>query len=470
MKRTDGVYVSPPAATAPTVRRRRWILILAAITTLLAVVIGGGISWWFLGGAEKWARTRWTPPKQDLLSTLRLRPTPGWRTTVTGLGLPAEARINAGKDSWEYPIIKTTSNRTYVLASTPGPPERWWLAAIDGATGRPLFRAVSMGESRQIPRCFPNGIDVICVSDHIVEPSTAWVINGQTGVMTYSGPTDLRLANGAQPQAQRTPNYLLATYLGLGTYGIGARAERTWHIPNTGGSGGEVKDDVTFSDPDGDGPDGTVMFSVKDGRLWTPQFPTDADFTGWAFFDGGFAAQFSSKADREFVQLFDLDGKPLSTKQIKGHLTGVAGNLITVLDARATSVYDLRGTKLLEISGNRSRHSYLVGTTLWVRETRVDEAPPVYRAYDMRSGAAGATCALDFFRSIGTDGRVIVQAPTDRSSPQWKLLAQAYDLTTCEVAWSIPRPPGSLGTVARLGDTLVQLSDDGTELISLVNR
>jgi hypothetical protein len=49
-------------------------------------------------------------------------------------------------------------------------------------------------------------------------------------------------------------------------------------------------------------------------------------------------------------------------------------------------------------------------------------------------------------------------------------LAQAYDLTTCEVAWTIPRPRGSLGTVDRLGDTVVRLSDDGTELFSLVNR
>jgi hypothetical protein len=88
----------------------------------------------------------------------------------------------------------------------------------------------------------------------------------------------------------------------------------------------------------------------------------------------------------------------------------------------------------------------------------------------MHSGAAGTTCAVDFFNSVGTDGRVIVQATHDRTSPQWQNLAQAYNLTTCEVAWTIPRSPGSLGTVDRVGDTLVRLSDDGTELFSLVNR
>jgi len=450
--------------------RRRWLLILAAVATVLVVVVCSGISWWFLGGAESWARSRWIPPSEDLLSPLRLQPTPGWRTAIADLGLPADARINAGKDSGVYPIIKTTSNRTYLLASTPGPPEQWWLAGVDGTTGRPLFRAVPMGETRQIPRCFPNGTDVVCVSDHVVEPSTAWVINGQTGILIYTGPTELRLSNGAQPSAEPTPNYLVAIEKGIGAYGVGRHAEKTWHVALIGDSIGPISDNITFGGRNGNPPDDTVMFSVKDGRQWTPPLPADGYFSNWNFFDGGFAGEFRTAADHDFVQLFNLEAKPVSDKRIKGRLTGVTGNLITVLDSRATSVYDLGGTKLLEIPGNLSRHSSLIGTTLWVRDTHVDEAPPVYRAYDMRSGAAGRTCAFDFFNSIGTDGRVIVQAAHDRTSPHWKYLAQAYDLTTCEAAWSIPRRPGSLGTVVRLGDTLVQLSDDGTELFSLVNR
>lgn len=465
------MYISPLAPTAPPVRRRRRPLIVAAIVTVLAVVAGGGAWWWFLGGAESWARSRWTPPSEDLLSPLRLQPTPGWRTTIADLGLPADARINAGKDSGEYPIIKTTSNRTYLLAGSPGPPEQWWLAGINGTTGRPLFRAVPMGETRQIPRCFPNGTDVVCISDPIVAPSTAWVIDGNTGALTYTGPTDLRLGNGAQPQAERTPNYLVAMDKGRGAYGVGTHAEKTWHVALIGDRLGQIDDDIALGGTNDSPPDDTVMFSVKDGRQWTPPLPTDAYLSNWNFFDGGFAGQFSTKAGDEFVQLFNIEGKPLSDKRIHGHLAGVTGNVMTVVDSRAMSVYDLRGVKLLEIPGNRLRDAYLIGTTLWVNDGAID-APAAYRPHDMRSGSASAdpTCAFDFYRSVGTDGEVIVRAPNDRTSPDWKLLAQAYNLTTCDLAWTIPRPPGSLGTVERLGDTLVRLSDDGTELFSLVNR
>ncbi|GAA2415217.1 hypothetical protein A7G45_06990 [Mycolicibacterium llatzerense] len=460
---------SPSPPVQVTNPRRRWPMIAAAIATVLAVVIGSGIWWWFLGGAESWARSKWTPPRQDLLSPLRSQPVPGWRTSISDLGLPADARINAGKDSWEYPTIKTTSHRTYLLASTPGPPEQWWLAGMDSTIGRPLFPAVPLGETRQIPRCFPNGTDVVCISDHVVEPSTAWVIDGNTGALTYTGPTDLRYANGAQPQAERTPNYLVAMDKGRGAYGVGAHAEKTWHVALIGDHLGPMSDDIAIGGTHDNPPNDTVMFSVKDGRQWTPQLPADAYMSNWNFFEGGFAGQFSTKADNEFVQLFNAEGKPLSDKRIQGHLTGVPGNLVTVVGRNAMSVHDLRGVKLLEIPGNAYRDTYLIGSTLWVNDSASD-APPAYRPYDMRSGATGAPCAFDFFRTVGTDGKVIVRAPHDRTSPDWKLLAQAYDLTTCEVAWSIPRPPGSLGTVTRLGDTLVRLSDDGTELFSLVNR
>ena len=57
-----------------------------------------------------------------------------------------------------------------------------------------------------------------------------------------------------------------------------------------------------------------------------------------------------------------------------------------------------------------------------------------------------------------------VRAPVN---PKSDLLADAWDLSTCERVWSIPRN-GPLGRVTRLGDTLVRLSDDGTELYSLV--
>ena len=66
---------------------------------------------------------------------------------------------------------------------------------------------------------------------------------------------------------------------------------------------------------------------------------------------------------------------------------------------------------------------------------------------------------------LGTDGAVAVRAPIN---PKSDMLAEAFDLTTCDMVWSIPRIPGSLGRVARIGNTLVRVSDDGNAIYSLV--
>ena len=324
-----------------------------------------------------------------------------------------------------------------------------------------------MGETRQVPSCFPNGTDVVCISDHVVEPSTAWVIDAQTGVLIYTGPTALRLANGAQPSVERTPNYLVAMEKGLGAYGVGRRAEKTWYVPGFGNGLGSMADDIAFG---GKGPDDVVMFSVKDGRQWSPRLPSDAVFTNADFFEGGFAGEFDSGSSHRFVQLFDSKGNPINDRRIKGWLAGVTGNLLAVLDSDVLSIYDTRGRKLLAMPSDSPRNTYLIGTTLWISEG-ADSAPNVYRSHDIHSGATGNPCELNFSDYLGTDGAVIVRAPRGREeAASGQPLAQAYNLTTCEVAWTIPRPPGSLGTVDRLGDTLVRLSDDGTELFSLVNR
>jgi hypothetical protein len=44
----------------------------------------------------------------------------------------------------------------------------------------------------------------------------------------------------------------------------------------------------------------------------------------------------------------------------------------------------------------------------------------------------------------------------------------AIDLASCEPLWTITSPKGSFRDMWRINTTLVQLSDDGTELMSLV--
>jgi hypothetical protein len=66
---------------------------------------------------------------------------------------------------------------------------------------------------------------------------------------------------------------------------------------------------------------------------------------------------------------------------------------------------------------------------------------------------------------LGTDGSVFVFEVTNRSAGT---LAMARDRNTCEALWTLPTQVDSLARIWRINATLVQLSDDGTELMSLV--
>jgi hypothetical protein len=47
-------------------------------------------------------------------------------------------------------------------------------------------------------------------------------------------------------------------------------------------------------------------------------------------------------------------------------------------------------------------------------------------------------------------------------------VTKARDLATCDTQWPLSSAVGSFRDVWRVNTTLVQLSDDGTELVSLV--
>jgi hypothetical protein len=84
----------------------------------------------------------------------------------------------------------------------------------------------------------------------------------------------------------------------------------------------------------------------------------------------------------------------------------------------------------------------------------------------LQTGEQGKTCEHSLGHPyLGTDGTVAV---FEDGSPHVGLLTQARDLTTCDTLWTITSPAGSFRDVWRINTTLVQLSDDGTELMSLV--
>ncbi|WP_081289645.1 hypothetical protein [Mycolicibacterium fortuitum] len=423
----------------------------------VVVVVSGAIIWWFSAGSEAWARHRWNPPESDYLPSMHTNPVAGWKADIATLGLPPASTITAGNDP-SGPIIRTGSSRAYLIASSPGPTPQWWLTGVDAADGRRLFAPVALNMTTRAPSCFINGASVVCIAEDD-DRATAWVIDRQTGQLTYTGPTDVRLTSWEKRSARQAGNYLVAVTEKQGIYGVGPQAETTWFVPGAGVVGSH-NDDTAFQGTGRE--DSATMFSLKSGEVIQPQFPDGVGSRGATFFEGGFAEQFTEKPGDDFVQFFDTAGKLTINKRFDGKLGGTTGNLIGIADSDSYGIYTLQGDKLLDLAGGRIQ---LIGTTLWVSEKDKVTQSTAFRPYDMRTGDKGEPCEFDLSTGyLGSDGTVAVRAPVN---PKSDLLADAWDLSTCERVWSIPRN-GPLGRVTRLGDTLVRLSDDGTELYSLV--
>jgi hypothetical protein len=321
---------------------------------------------------------------------------------------------------------------------------------------------VALNATAIAPSCFANGPSVVCISDD-GQAATAWVIDAQTGHVTYSGQTELRL-NASKLRAAQVGGYLVAAADGQGIYGVGSNAETTWFAPGIGKvfkMGGDVAVQGAAK-----GSYAINLISVDDGKAITPTLPDDTHLEDVNFFEGGFAAIVVAGNEPPAAQFFDDAEEPTSEKRVPGLLGGTTGNLTAVLeDRKHIGVYDPNGDKLLDLGADRPKGMRLIGTRLWVGETSgAGEAH--FQSYDIRSGDKGKSCAFDAADGyLGTDGSVFVRTPSNQKSDD---LAQAYDLATCDKVWSIPRIVGSSGEVTRIGDTLVQLSNDGTELMSLV--
>jgi hypothetical protein len=87
------------------------------------------------------------------------------------------------------------------------------------------------------------------------------------------------------------------------------------------------------------------------------------------------------------------------------------------------------------------------------------------RQYDLKTGSKGPACDFNMSNFLGTNRSVIVFDVTNRQAGP---VAKARDLATCDTLWTLPSHVDSFGRVWRVNTTLVQLSDDGTELSSLV--
>ncbi len=129
------------------------------------------------------------------------------------------------------------------------------------------------------------------------------------------------------------------------------------------------------------------------------------------------------------------------------------------------AVFTPDGGKLLQGAGKMPQQARLIGSTFFLEDPE-DTLSRRWRSYDVRTGAKGEACsyALDS-GYLGTDGHVGV---FDSGNPNVGLVTKGMDLATCDVLWQIDSAKGSFRDVWRINTTLVQLSDDGTELTSLV--
>lgn len=370
-------------------------------------------------------------PEQFLLPSMRRKPVPGWTVSASDLGLPTTDPVRYS------PIGNTGDRATFQVMTT----ARWWVIGIDVSDGTNLFEPVSLGEHRSAESllassCYPNGPTmVVCLrgeGSFVDAPEHAWVIETHSGALLYDGPTELRQApNTVGAAARRFGDYLVATIEDRGVFGVGPRAELTWHVPGSGHVSSPPDSDVAasslavqsgYGEPD-------VVFSVADGSVRTPPVPAETRLRRAVTYPGGFAYELlRGQLASAGITFYDNDGHP------RGHFDGDARLLSGSADlpvARTTTadhVLTLSGRPLLEWPDPRLMpYTRLIGTTLLMS---TDEDQRYWQQFDLRTGAEGDTCdsrEISYAYIGASPDAVVVSTST---SP-----LRAIDLSTCETLW-----------------------------------
>jgi hypothetical protein len=464
-------------------RRRRWKIVLLALSVVFVLVVAAAVllvPWKHDGGIGP--QPAWQPPAQTFLRPpMHGQPVPGWRASITDLGLPAagpgdanQVRIATNAEPFESgPFIGYLGDSAYFVAGNPGAVDpQWWLIGLDVRDGRRLFAPVPLNSGPIAPDCYLNGPNtVLCVKDD-VHSGTAWVIDAHAGDVSYTGPTDLR-THPAQLGLRQVGGYAVAETQFQGVYGVGPHAETTWFVPGDGSvDQSKVRNSDAAPTPlatqtmSGRGSNGKIVFSLADGTVITPELDDNAQQQTTVVYPGGFAAEITLSESTSRVQFFDDAGKRASADSIRGTLNIHASDLPIVASAEGTwAAYTPDGGKLLEVSGKSPAATRLIGSALFVDEAS-DTVDRRWRRYDLRTGAAGEACDYNLGSGyLGSDGTVGV---FESGNPNVGLTTTAMDLATCNKLWTIASPAGSFRDVWRVNTTLIQLSDDGTELMSLV--
>lgn len=479
----------PEVAVAPPVRRR-WKIALAALLVVAVVVSALLVVWWNRGGGG--ARPVWQQPAQVFLSSsMRVQPVPGWRINVADLGLPGAtpgmtggSSITTDDDPSEStPLIGYVGDSAYFVARTPRTPDtQWWLVGLSVRDGRRMFPPVPLDNASAPPDCFLNGPTMLlCLRDdgdlrNNTDGGVAWVIDTQAGNVSYFGPTDLRSYPGER-NVQQVGIYAVAESMDKGVHGVGPTAEPTWFIPGDGsvdqnyGTGGDVTaPPIATATTAGPGSNTKVVFSLTDGSVISPESDEGLRQLGAQIYPGGFAVEMTAEDNRTLyhpdeVWFFDNTGKRLDRVDVSAELARSSPDIPIVASSPESVVYSVDGRPIAEVPHiGVDTSTRLVGSRLFVDETE-SPAFPRWGQYDLKTGVKGKTCEFDMgYRYLGTDGSVGVFRI---DNPEVGLVAKAVDFATCDTLWELPSQVGSYARVWCINTTLVQLSDDGTELMSL---
>jgi len=298
----------------------------------------------------------------------------------------------------------------------------------------------------------------------------AWVIDAHTGRVIYQGPTDLSTQTG-HLGVEQLGEYAVAGKMNQGIYGIGDTANTTWFVP---GDGHVVHDSGTtdippppFATQDTGSADRMVVFSLVDGKVVQPQLDANVRPFRAVVYPGGFAVEVTSDkvaATPDAVLFFDTDGKLLGKDEASGFLE-TSSQVLPITSSRSKAVvYSPQGYPLADITGFNEGLSVLLGTRLFVNLSH-SNAKDEWHPYDLDTGAKGPMCQADMYYFVGSDGTTAVFT-SDR--PALGETTHGVDIATCTDRWSFTTKPGAYRKVWRINTTLVQLSDDGTELMSLV--
>lgn len=414
---------------------------------------------------------------------MREQPIPGWRTPVTALGLPDVAifgTADAPADS--DPFIGSVGNHGYFLTSSPGTPDRrWWLIGLDVRTGNQLFSPVPIEAGSRFPNCFVNGPEfVLCLADAVhgyTTESTAWVVDARTGAVVFNGPTELHTTPGSGVRVAQVGIYAVAHLDDEGIYGIGPRAETTWSVPHVGvtptrWSGDSTPPALAAAADSAPGSDRMVVFSLVDGKTITPDLGEGRTPQTAVIYPGGFAIQAVAEIQSltpDKLMFFDEAGNHVGEQEVSGNLSTISAVLPVIEGLPSSTVFGANGAGLAQFPDRQlGQHGRVIGHRLFAPESNWEGPVKVrkWRQFDLTTGQEGTTCRANMSGYLANDGRVGVF-----QTVRYEVTGAttfAMDLATCEKLWTMPVNPDSFHRLWRIGDTLVELSDDGKELHSLV--